>query len=31
MEKIGEIEKQASDKGKPTETPSDCQLKAENH
>ena len=31
MEKIDEIEKQASDKGKPTETPSDCQLKAENH
>ena len=31
MEKIDEIEKQASDKGKPTETPPDCQLKTEDH
>jgi hypothetical protein len=31
MEKIDEIEKVASDKGKPTEAPTDCQLKAEDH
>jgi hypothetical protein len=31
MEKIDAIEKVALDKGKPTETPADCQLKAENH
>ncbi|MBZ5661422.1 MAG: hypothetical protein LAO08_13535 [Acidobacteriia bacterium] len=30
MEKIEAIEKEASVKGKPTETPPDCQLKAED-
>lgn len=31
MERIDEIEKEASDKGKPTEIPPDCQLKPGIH
>ena len=31
MERINEIEKEASDKGKPTEIPPDCRPKAEIH